>query len=223
VSLPGLADTGTTTPQPNEVQFISPSEGYVAVQETGAGSTRTHYFRTTDGGRTWSEVALVQRQTAWTAPIFLDSQHWFQAGLQNMVVPKAGATDEFVVTPGMNVTSDGGKTWRNVGASMGSLDVVWMSDTLHGATLVGDGPGSHLFLTSDGGETWQAAKIGPAQWPTPSVELVTVPPSGSGVPGASLETAQPANPSIPVVAFPPVESGMPGVAASQAPPFSPPA
>jgi hypothetical protein len=200
VSLPGLGDTGSAdllvVPTfSSGFHFISPTEGYVAVQETGARGTRTHYFRSPDGGRTWSEVALVEGQRAWAAPIFLDSQHWFQPGLSTVLSGVDGSGVAYVNADGMNATSDGGKTWRNVGASMGSLDRVWMWDTQYGVAVHGVDNDSPLYLTSDGGQSWQPAMIGPGQYPNPSFAWVTAPPMESGMPDVSPSAARSITPS----------------------------
>jgi photosystem II stability/assembly factor-like uncharacterized protein len=225
VALPGVSSTGNealavpalTGVGVDGVQFISPAEGYVAVRETVGNNDhdRIHYFRTTDAGRTWSQVALTEWQQVAVPPIFIDSQHWFQPGLETLVIPHVGATNEFVESQGMNVTSDGGKTWRNVAVSMGQLLQVWMSDAQHGAAL----KGQLLYLTSDGGETWQPASIAPAQWPNPSQALVTVPPSQSGYPAGS----QYAEPSGSSVALPSgLPSGLPANSPATSPAGSPP-
>ncbi|HEX7492192.1 MAG TPA: hypothetical protein VF337_10885 [Candidatus Limnocylindrales bacterium] len=206
VSLPGLGDSSSVSltvlesldPDSGGIRFISPTEGYVAVQETIASGSRTHYFRTLDGGLNWSQVALVEGQEVWAAPIFVDSQHWFQAGLGSVAsgliaVGTFGTVD--YKTAGMKVTSDGGKTWRHVAAALGFFYQAWMSDALHGAALVGDGAGSHLFILSDGGETWHEANLGPAQYPNPSGSWVTAPPLESGTPGASPTAARSVSPT----------------------------
>jgi photosystem II stability/assembly factor-like uncharacterized protein len=218
VALPGVSSTGSEAlavpalagTVPEGVQFINATEGYVAVQETvGNGDhERVHYFRTTDGGRTWSEVASTEWQQVAVPAIFIDSQHWFQPGLETLVIPKAGATNEFVESSGMNATSDGGKTWRNVAASMGRLYQVWMSDALDGAALIYEGDGQRLYLTSDSGQTWQAANIGPVQWPNPTPDLVTVPPLEPGMSGASPSAARSISPSAePSATSPEVSAG----------------
>jgi len=232
VTLPGLGGTGNEAlavldlsgTVPNGVQFISPTEGYVAVQETLTSNYIIHYYRTTDGGRTWSEVASTDGQQVAVPPIFIDSQHWFQGGLETVVIPNPSpnATNGFIVsqdfvTPqGVNVTSDGGKTWKNVAASLGSIYELWMSDAQHGAGIVSGNNGSILYLTSDGWETWREASIGPAQWPNQAPAGITAPPLESGTPAGSPSAARSADPSaLPSVTLPATPSDTPAATPSE--------
>jgi photosystem II stability/assembly factor-like uncharacterized protein len=215
VSLPGLGSLQTDTLYvPGQaydsyagVQFLSNTEGYCAVEEKTAGVYEVHYFQTIDGGRTWNQIALTNWQQVTAAAVFVDATHWFQAGLGQETIRKAVSTQEFVSPDGYNVTSDGGKTWTNGGTGLGSLPYIWMSDTQYGAALIsGVDNGPLLYLTSDGGLTWQPAQIGAAQWPDPTLEPL---PSGVSIPtpmGTSAHTPA-ATPGTPGQSLPTLGQG----------------
>jgi hypothetical protein len=149
VQLPGLDVQSTCVqpgslwvPGPEGVTFLSATEGYTAVS-CSEGNFGTRYYRTTDGGRSWSQVAAIA-QPVTAAPVFLDATHWFQPNL-------AGAD--------LQATADGGKTWTTLGQSgLAGTGIYWFDtrDGKNGAAL-DQGANSALFLTWDGGRTWQPA------------------------------------------------------------------
>ena len=164
VPLPGVASTGSQNlnilPGPTGgVQFLSSTEGYLAVREqtgnTLAGAVyETLYFGTADGGRSWSQL-VSWPQALPVAPVVLDADHWYQPGM-----------GQFSDSLGMGVTSDGWKTWHitaidNNWPAGAWMESFWTVDGQNGAALAsvnngGAGAGS-LFLTWDGGMSWQPA------------------------------------------------------------------
>jgi hypothetical protein len=178
VSLPGLGDTASV-PAPSVeptgdttglsvpgastggVTFLSASQGFVAVDVGTSSTSETRYYRTADGGRTWSQVGTFG-QGAWVAPFFLDAEHWYQPNLA--YVPGTAQSGPRVTTQGLAVTSDGGQTWTATdenGLSGRPIQTFWTADGQNDAAL-GLAQSSEpsrlaLFLSWDGGKTWQPA------------------------------------------------------------------
>jgi photosystem II stability/assembly factor-like uncharacterized protein len=149
VPLPGL-DVQSTCVQPGElwvpgpggVTFLSATEGYAAVSCT-EGNFGTRYYRTTDAGLSWSQIAAMTRPVG-IAPVFVDATHWLQ--------PDVAEAD-------LQATADGGKTWTTLAQKgLAGSRIYWLDtrDGTNGAALDGGANGA-LFLTWDGGRTWQPA------------------------------------------------------------------
>jgi hypothetical protein len=225
VSLPGLGDTASANlmvlgdgwSSPDGIQFISSTEGYLAVSEQVGGMSRIHYFRTTDGGRSWTQVSQTEQQSPGAAPTFIDATHWFQTGMaQSVIAISTGGAEGTAATNGFSATADGGKTWRILGTELGGVTNVWMSDDLHGAALTTSADMQWLlYLTSDGGETWRLAQLSMDGWQAPSSPGITVPPTtdsvwtpsetatsapGTSAPASPADTgpASPAATSVPI-------------------------
>jgi photosystem II stability/assembly factor-like uncharacterized protein len=155
VQLPGLATTGGSSPSnsacaqpgalwvpgPGGVTFLSATEGYTAVSCTG-GDFVTRYYRTADGGRSWTQQAAVGRMVDVAAPVFVDATHWLQP-----------------VSAGLEVTVDSGQTWTTIvseGLAGYPIFSLATRDGVNGSVLP-VGANSPLFLTWDGGRTWRPA------------------------------------------------------------------
>lgn len=140
-SLSACAEPGQLwVPGPGGVAFLSATEGYTAVSCT-RGDFGTHYYRTTDRGQSWSQVAAIAPSVE-VAPVFVDATHWLQP-----------------LAAGLQVTVDGGKTWMTVARNgLEGHQIYWLCtrDGVNGAALP-QGANSPLFLTWDGGKTWQPA------------------------------------------------------------------
>jgi photosystem II stability/assembly factor-like uncharacterized protein len=122
------------------VTFLSATEGYLAVSCT-EGGFGTRYYRTADGGHSWSQEAVVARNVD-AAPVFVDATHWLQP-----------------IGAGLQVTADGGRTWTTV-ASEGLADYpTYAFETIDGVngSALPVGANTPLFLTWDGGKTWRPA------------------------------------------------------------------
>jgi hypothetical protein len=91
-------------------------------------------------------------------PVFRDATHWYQPDMGR----SAGS-------PGIRVTSNAGKTWTITATddnwdnwlSANEIQVFWTVDGQNeaalGATNAGGAGAGSLFLSWDGGSTWQPA------------------------------------------------------------------
>jgi photosystem II stability/assembly factor-like uncharacterized protein len=157
VPLPGVGAKVTVDLQvlggwPGSVQFVSPAEGFLAVSQILAPQEcEGLYYRTNDGGRTWSQVATLRLQLCpLEGPIFLDATHWLQDGK-----PIGGAH--------LLATSDGGQTWTPAGDAR-ALYNAWTIDGQSWSKMDQIDPDSNidhsyfaLFRSWDGGVSWQPA------------------------------------------------------------------
>jgi photosystem II stability/assembly factor-like uncharacterized protein len=154
---------------------IAPSNPDIMYVGSGEGlqrpdlSTGNGIYKSTDGGRTWRHLGLRDGQQI--PQIVVDPRNpdrVFVAVLGHPYGPNAER--------GLYRSSDGGQTFRRIlgpDENTGAIDVVMAPDdpnTLYAALWesrqapwengVWQGPGSGLFKTSDGGETWQRIMSG---------------------------------------------------------------
>lgn len=162
----GTLDLGAVAIAPSNPQVI-----YVGTGESN--SSRSSYagagmFRSTDGGKTWQHIGLTATQH--TGRIVVHPKNpdiaWVAAN---------GALYSKDDNRGVYKTTDGGKTWKKtlfVNDSTGAFDLVINPnnpDQLWAATWTrlrkawnfeGNGPGSAIYRSDDGGETWQKSMQG---------------------------------------------------------------
>lgn len=106
-----------------------------------------------DGGLAWESIGHIPLDGQLGTGSFLNKSQWYLTGSQG---------------PKIAVSSDAGASWRDVGSQgLPEAAVSWLGfvDPLHGMAVVplGDTSApSGLFLTSDGGQTWETAPL-----PTP--------------------------------------------------------
>ncbi len=152
---------------------IAPSDPNVVWVGTGEANNRQSStwgdgaYKSTDGGTTWRHMGL--RETQSIGRIVIDPRNpdiVFVAAVGHLF----GPNDE----RGLYRTKDGGTTWTKVlgvDANTGATDVVMSSDgrTLLAATyqrrrrefgFAGSGPGSGLWRSTDGGDTWSRVTTG---------------------------------------------------------------
>jgi photosystem II stability/assembly factor-like uncharacterized protein len=140
-----------------DVSFVNPARGWLLCTGEGAGGNESRaIMETTDGGSTWSTVAVAALESPSssgftssgdpTGIFFLPDGHGW------MWVEGGGG--------GMEVTADGGRSWHLVGTvpngsdqSMGSAQ--FLSDTMGFAVISnGNDQANQLIETDDGGRTW---------------------------------------------------------------------
>jgi photosystem II stability/assembly factor-like uncharacterized protein len=124
-------------------------------------------YKSTDGGTTWRHMGLRETQTIGRIVIDpRDANTVFVAAVGHLFGPNEER--------GLYRTKDGGATWQkvlNVDANTGATDVVISPDgrTLIAATyqrrrraygFAGSGPGSGIWRSTDGGDTWQRVTSG---------------------------------------------------------------
>jgi photosystem II stability/assembly factor-like uncharacterized protein len=152
---------------------IAPSDPNVVWVGTGEANNRQSstwgdgVYRSTDGGTTWRHMGL--RETQSIGRIVIDPRNpdvVFVAAVGHLF----GPNDE----RGLYRTRDAGATWTKVlgvDANTGATDVVMSPDgrTLIAATyqrrrrefgFAGSGPGSGLWRSTDGGDTWARVTSG---------------------------------------------------------------
>ena len=161
VPLPGVGAKVTQDLQvldawPGSVQFVSPTDGFLAVSEAtnpDPPECEVLYYRTLDGGLTWSQVAVLPlRLCPFMGPIILDATHWLQ-------------DNKPISSLNLMATSDAGQTWTSPGeATAEAVYGAWTVDGQDWATRDQVNPDSDinhsyfaLSISWDGGITWQPA------------------------------------------------------------------
>ena len=153
---------------------IAPSDTNVVYAGTGEQNSRNSIspgggmFRTTDGGRTWQAIGLTETQQIGRIVVHpTDANTVWVAALGHAW----GSNRE----RGLYKTTDGGKSWRLVkfiDERTGFIDIVihprdpnvlWASsyERVRGPWfLKSGGPGSNLWKSTDGGESWSVVSGG---------------------------------------------------------------
>jgi photosystem II stability/assembly factor-like uncharacterized protein len=152
---------------------IAPSNPRVIWAGTGEPNNRQSstwgdgVYRSIDGGDTWQHMGLRETQTIGRIVIDpRDANIVFVAAVGHLFGPNDAR--------GLYRTKDGGASWQkvlSVDANTGATDVVISPDgrTLVAATyqrrrrefgFAGSGPGSGLWRSTDGGDTWQRITTG---------------------------------------------------------------
>lgn len=153
--LPFNPDNPSSTQSPVYVTFTDAQNGWVSIKlATSSNFSLGTLFRTTDGGKSWTQVALPIG-----GPVrFVNAQFGWTAG--------GAAGDE------LYVTRDGGQTWTRqsvVSPKSESTQVWYGMPTFENAQVgvlpvtVVDPRQAHLefYVTRDGGQSWRLATTAP--------------------------------------------------------------
>jgi len=130
----------------NKVHFLDKNTGFIAVNDN-------KIYRTADGGKTWTGVAIKFKKTGIKTDIrdldFGTKTHGVAVGTHGDYVKKA---------PFVALTTDGGKTWNEVasGPFTGAL-LVGMAGSK--TIVTGAYTSSTLWLSHDAGKTWSSRKV----------------------------------------------------------------
>ena len=149
-----------------------PNVVYVGMGEHAVRGVMTHsgdgVYKSTDAGKTWKSVGL--ELTRHISRIVIDPKN------PNIVLVAAqGALYGHSPQRGIYKSTDGGATWKNVlfvddktGAAELSMDmtnprILYAAMWEHGRLpwkVISGGPGSGLYKSTDGGDTWEKMKVG---------------------------------------------------------------
>ena len=152
-------------------------------------------YKSTDGGRTWRKMGLENSQHLSTIIVHPENSDVVWAAAQG---PLWTPGDQ----RGLYKTSDGGETWRKVLGNnqwTGATDIVIDPrdpDRLYAATwdrhrtvaaYMGGGPGSGVWKSEDGGETWKRLETGLPGGPLGKIGLA-ISPQQPDIVYATIET-----------------------------------
>ena len=151
---------------------VSPSDPKVIYAGTGEAALRSNVsfgdgvYRSSDGGKTWRHVGLVH--TRHIGKILVDPKN-----SDKVLVAALGSIYRPNHNGGIYLTTDGGKRWKKVlyvNDRSGGIDLAVDPDNariIYAATwevwrkpwiLHSGGPGSRIYKSTDGGETWHRIK-----------------------------------------------------------------
>ncbi len=172
------ADGGTTWKPVTDRQINSSSVGAVAVSEShpdivyiGMGEVQIQrnmlqgdgVYKSTDAGKTWSHIGLEDTHVISRVRIHPQDPHRVYVAAFGHPY---GANEE----RGIYRSTDGGKSWQRIlfrNNRSGAVDLVmdrhnpgilfaaiWEARVAPGGAVLSGGPGSGLFKSTDGGDTW---------------------------------------------------------------------
>ncbi|MFB6098000.1 MAG: WD40/YVTN/BNR-like repeat-containing protein, partial [Salinibacter sp.] len=153
----------TVHPENPDIIWVGTGEGNPRNSSTGGNGV----YKSTDGGKTWTHLGLEETRSIHRVLLHPDNPKVAYIGAQ-------GATWGYNKERGVYKTTDGGKTWEKilyVNKKTGVADMVM--DPQNPDKLIvamwqyrrwpwffkSGGPGSALYMTTDGGENWN--KLGP--------------------------------------------------------------
>ncbi len=149
-----------------------PNVVYVGMGEHAVRGVKTHHgdgvYKSTDAGKTWNKIGLDQTQHI--SRIVVDPRN------HNLVLVAAqGALYSSSAERGIYKSTDGGATWKKIlyvddktGAAELSMDmtntrILYAAMWEHGRLpwkVISGGPGSGLYKSTNGGDTWERLKDG---------------------------------------------------------------
>lgn len=217
---------------PNVVYALDSQDAWIAQSSTAQGLNSVTFYRTADGGANWERVGTAPIAGSSLHEItFADASHgWLLVSLATTSVspspgtpsPQPATGFEFVSVWG---TSDGGRSWVQLATSSSSINqqsegrgqlssscyktgIIFRDDTTGWVTAACPFGRPYLYMTSDGGRTWQLQALPPAQGQTnesPTSSPTVLPPvffeNTFGLLAVDLELATPGAPSRVLVIY----------------------
>ncbi len=145
---------------------------YVGMGEHAVRGVMTHHgdgvYKSTDAGKTWKQIGLEQTQHISRIIVHPKDPNFVLVAAQGALYSKSQQR-------GIYKSIDGGVTWKNVlfvddktGAAELSMDmnnprIIYAAMWEHGRLpwkVISGGPGSGLYKSTDGGDTWEKMKDG---------------------------------------------------------------
>ena len=159
----GVTWRAATVPGPHTnlgvlgVDFADPQHGWLATLDSTDFTSRVFdVWRTDDGARTWQKVVVPEGANASDAmgPVefsILNPDHLF-------LLVAGGMADGY--TSDLYESTDGGRVWSpdRISGGRGETGPFAFADSKHGV-IAGGAPGNRLFVTSDGGRSWQLIPV----------------------------------------------------------------
>jgi ELWxxDGT repeat protein len=169
--------------------FVSDSVGYVITN--GNAYNSSSIFKTTNGGHTWKQLSYTANPSDFYGVWFINANSGFICGSsgtllhttdggntwQTITITAVGSGTAFnnisfisaaigymTSTAGdVLQTIDGGNTWARISTikTDGGISRIYFRDANNGYTLAGFN-GAYLYVTADGGHTWNLQTVGPA-------------------------------------------------------------
>ena len=146
--LAGRNEATTLQYSPEEfwAQLVSPSDGWlVACCGRGTGGADTYVYKTSDGGRTWTETAM-------------PGTSWHIAAVGFLSPDRLIVAQQLFDGAPVFLTKDGGDTWEEIkipetGKVMEAGDIYVYGNEVQIA-LFGDGSSTWTLISEDLGDTW---------------------------------------------------------------------
>jgi photosystem II stability/assembly factor-like uncharacterized protein len=151
-------------PKYPDLDFVDPLHGWFDDAQNGVGAPKFIY-RTVDGGIHWTRVEMTPasgKAALGALPVDCTAQGMtFVSTTTGWVAGQCAANGTYFY-----VTHDGGATWRpqSIACIKCVLYPPVFSSRLDGQMYVGSGNGG-LFVTDDGGMTWNLRPAPPSFWP----------------------------------------------------------
>ena len=140
------------------VDFLDPSRGWAILTSLAGGDPVYRLEATVDNGRTWQSRDLTLFASgdpaAFSQDVFMQ---WRDDHTGWLVIQEATGVNFSVGT--LFRTTDGGRTWARRTLPIGA-PVVFITSSV--GWVAGGAAGNELYLTQDGGLTWQAQAVRPA-------------------------------------------------------------